>query len=119
MIRVCLLGRFTPHQEALPHALNPNPGVSPTSRGTTASRLLDVIDQWRPDVLVRDEGDFVAAERRGIPHASIVVLAAGGLIRPDLLAEPLNALRADHGLPADPNLPCYQLVAQARMSSLV
>lgn len=72
-----------------------------------ASRLLEVIDQWRPDVLVRDEVDFgaaVAAERRGIPHASIVVLAAGGLIRPDLLAAPLNALRGDHGLPADPNL---------------
>ncbi len=64
-------------------------------------------DSWRPDVIVRDEVDFgaaVAAERLGIPHASIVVLAAGGLIRPDLVAEPLDALRAEHGLPADPKL---------------
>ena len=72
-----------------------------------ASRLLDVYDIWKPDVIVRDEVDFgaaVAADRLGIPHASIVVLAAGGVIRPDLVAEPLDALRAEHGLPADPRL---------------
>ncbi|HEY8788110.1 MAG TPA: glycosyltransferase [Actinopolymorphaceae bacterium] len=72
-----------------------------------ATRLLDVYSSWRPDVIVRDEVDFgaaVAAERLGIPHASIVVLAAGGLIRPDLVAEPLDALRAEHALPADPQL---------------
>lgn len=72
-----------------------------------AARLLDISDSWRPDVIVRDEVDFgaaVAAERLGIPHASIVVLAAGGLIHPDLVAEPLDALRAEHGLPADPKL---------------
>lgn len=57
--------------------------------------------------IVRDEVDFgaaVAAERLGIPHAAIVVLAAGGLIHPDLVAEPLDALRAEHGLPADPEV---------------
>jgi UDP:flavonoid glycosyltransferase YjiC (YdhE family) len=72
-----------------------------------AARLLDVYGSWRPDVIVRDEVDFgaaVAAERLGIPHASIVVLAAGGLIRPDLVAEPLDALRIEHALPADPRL---------------
>ena len=59
-----------------------------------AARLLEVYGRWRPDVVVRDEVDFgaaVAAERLGIPHASIVVLAAGGLIRPDLVGEPLDA----------------------------
>jgi len=72
-----------------------------------AARLLDVYDSWQPDVIVRDEVDFgaaVAADRLGIPHASIVVLAAGGLIRADLVAEPLDALRAEHGLRADPKL---------------
>lgn len=72
-----------------------------------AAHLLNIYDTWRPDVVVRDEVDFgaaVAAERRGIPHAAIVVLAAGGLIRPDLVAEPLDALRAEHGLPPDPQV---------------
>jgi MGT family glycosyltransferase len=72
-----------------------------------AVRLLTVAAKWRPDVVVRDEGDFgaaVAAEVVGIPHVSIVVLAAGGLIRPDLVAEPLDALRAEHGLSPDPQL---------------
>jgi len=72
-----------------------------------AARLLDVYGRWRPDVVVRDEVDFgatVAAERLGIRHASFVVLAAGGLIRPDLVGEPLDALRAEYALPADPQL---------------
>jgi len=72
-----------------------------------AMRLVGVAGQWRPDVIVRDEVDFgaaVAAERLDVPHVSIVVAAAGGLIRPDLVAEPLDALRADHGLLPDPQL---------------
>jgi len=69
-------------------------------------RLLDVATSWRPDVIVRDEMDFaaVAAESLGIAHAMVIVIAAGGLVRPDLVAEPLSALRAEHGLGADPNL---------------
>jgi len=58
-------------------------------------------------VIVRDEMDFgsaVAAERLGIPHASVVVIAAGSFVKPALVAEPLSRLRADHGLPADPDL---------------
>lgn len=77
-----------------------------TARDRTA-RLLDVAARWRPEVIVRDEVDFgaaVAAERLGLPHAAIVVLAAGGLIRPDLIADSLDLLRAEHGLPADPRL---------------
>jgi UDP:flavonoid glycosyltransferase YjiC (YdhE family) len=34
----------------------------------------------------------------------VIVLAAGGLISPELVAEPLNALRSEYGLPADPHL---------------
>lgn len=70
-----------------------------------AKGLLAVADTWQPDIIVRDEVDFgaaVAAERLGIPHASIIVLAAGGMIRPDVVGEPLDALRAEYGLTADP-----------------
>ena len=77
-----------------------------TARDRT-SRLLDVAARWRPEVIVLDEVDFgaaVAAERLGLPHAAIVVLAAGGLLRPDLIADSLDVLRAEHGLPADPGL---------------
>jgi UDP:flavonoid glycosyltransferase YjiC (YdhE family) len=72
-----------------------------------ARQLFMVAEDWHPDVIVRDEVDFgaaVAAERLGIPHVSIVVLAAGGLLRPNLVGERLDALRAEHGLPADPEL---------------
>lgn len=70
-------------------------------------RILDVAGSWQPDVIVRDEMDFgaaVAAESLGLPHASVVVLAAGGMLRGDLVADPLTALRADFGLGADPNV---------------
>jgi UDP:flavonoid glycosyltransferase YjiC (YdhE family) len=62
---------------------------------------------WHPDVLVCDEVDFgsmVAAEKLGLPYASVVVIGAGSFVRPDLVAEPLHALRLEHGLPVDPEL---------------
>jgi UDP:flavonoid glycosyltransferase YjiC (YdhE family) len=62
---------------------------------------------WRPDVVVRDEADFgsaVAAEVLGIPTATVLVLAAGTLIRPDLVSTPLAAVRAEAGLTPDPGL---------------
>jgi UDP:flavonoid glycosyltransferase YjiC (YdhE family) len=60
------------------------------------------------DLLVRDStelGGCVAAERLGIPHAAVSVLAAG--VMPgarEWVAEPLDALRASHGLPPDPEV---------------
>jgi MGT family glycosyltransferase len=72
-----------------------------------AAELLSLCEDFHPDVIVRDEMDFgsaVAAERLGIPHASVVVIAAGSFVKPALVAEPLSRLRADHGLPADPDL---------------
>ena len=47
--------------------------------------LVELCDSWSPEAIVREETDFAApivAERNGIPHASVVVLAAGGAIRP-------------------------------------
>lgn len=62
---------------------------------------------WRPDVVVRDEADLgsaIAAEVCGLPVATVQVLAAGTLIRPDLVSPPLEAVRAEHGLRPDPGL---------------
>lgn len=59
---------------------------------------------WKPDVVVGEEahyGALVAAERLGIPFASVVVLAAGTLGTRELIAGPLNDVRAEHGLPPD------------------
>lgn len=72
-----------------------------------AAAIIERATEWKPDLLVCDEMDFgcvVAAERLSIPHATILVIAAGSLARRDLIVEPLNALRADHGLSPDPDL---------------
>jgi len=63
--------------------------------------------EWQPDLVVCDEADFgamVIAERLGLPYASVLVIAAGSFVRHELVAEPLHALRAAHGLPPDPDL---------------
>jgi MGT family glycosyltransferase len=72
-----------------------------------AADLLAVCAALHPDLLVREEVDFgaaVAAERLGLSHASVLVLAAGSFVRRELVVEPLNTLRAEHGLPPDPEL---------------
>ncbi len=72
-----------------------------------AQAVLDLCAAWHPDLLVCDEVDFgpmVTAERLGLPHATVQVIAAGSLVRPDVVAAPLNALRAAHSLPPDPDL---------------
>jgi UDP:flavonoid glycosyltransferase YjiC (YdhE family) len=77
-----------------------------TARGRAAS-LLAVCADWRPDLVVCDEIDFgamVAAEHLGLPFASVLVIAAGSFVRKELVAERLNELRAEHGLPPDPDL---------------
>jgi UDP:flavonoid glycosyltransferase YjiC (YdhE family) len=72
-----------------------------------ATDMLALCAQWRPDLLVCDETDFgamIAAERLGLPHATVLVIAAGSFVRAELLAEALNEVRAEHGLGADPDL---------------
>lgn len=67
----------------------------------------DVIRTFKPDLVLRDETDLgttIAAELLDVPVASHLVLAAGLLIRPELVAPRLDAVRADHGLPPDPGL---------------
>jgi UDP:flavonoid glycosyltransferase YjiC (YdhE family) len=69
--------------------------------------LLPLCGSWRPDALVSEETDFgamVVAERLGIPHATVLVNASGSFVRPDVVAEALDELRALHGLGPDPDL---------------
>ena len=64
-------------------------------------RLLEIAERWRPDLIVRDEVDFagaIAAEILDLPHAAVVVMAAGGFLRADVVEEPLAVLRAELGL---------------------
>lgn len=64
-------------------------------------------DAWHPDVLVCDETDFgsmVAAECLELPHATVLVMAAGSFVRAEVVGAALNELRAEHALPPDPGL---------------
>ncbi|MFI9816108.1 glycosyltransferase [Saccharothrix variisporea] len=66
-----------------------------------------LVSEWRPDLVVCDEFDFASmlvAEEAGLPHASVLVTATGVQIRPDVVGEPLHEIRAECGLPEDPEL---------------
>ena len=79
-------------------------GVYPWAKAADMVRLCA---EWRPDVIVWDEANLgapIAADRLGIPNVSVLVLAAGSLLRPDLITDGLNAIRAEHGLLPDPEL---------------
>ena len=70
-----------------------------------APGVLELCREWQPDVVVGEETHYaalLATERLGIPFATLVVLAAGTLGRRELIAEPLNLVRAEQGLPPDP-----------------
>lgn len=72
-----------------------------------AAAILTIAAEWQADLIVCDEMDFgamLAAERLGLPYASVLVIAAGAFARPELIAGPLAAIRAELGLPPDPAL---------------
>ncbi|QSR32464.1 glycosyl transferase [Nocardioides sp. S5] len=79
------------------------------SRGARrmAGAVPPVIEDFGPDLVLRDETDLgttVAAELAGVPVATHLVLASGLLLRPELVAPELDAVRMEHGLDADPGL---------------
>lgn len=79
-------------------------GRTARERATNVRQLCEL---WHPDIVVCDEMDFgalVAAEALGIPYATVITIGSGALVRPELVREPLNALRNEHGLPPDPEL---------------
>ncbi|MCB9137616.1 MAG: glycosyltransferase [Caldilineaceae bacterium] len=78
--------------------------------------LLTIIRTRRPDLVIYEETDFgaqVAAEKMDIPCVRVIVIGAGGFIRPEYVAGPLDAVRAEQGLPPDP-----QLTARTRGGTL-
>jgi UDP:flavonoid glycosyltransferase YjiC (YdhE family) len=72
----------------------------------TAPDLLRICESWRPDVFVRDASDYggyIAGEVLSIPHAA----HQAGTFLPwasSVVVEPLDELRAAHGLAPDPDL---------------
>lgn len=70
--------------------------------------LLALAATWPPDLIVREKSSYggcIAAERLGLPHASVNITAAG--VPPRVrgyIAEGLNRHRVAHGLPSDPDL---------------
>src|SRR4051812_8304756 len=72
-----------------------------------ATTIRELCERSRPDVLVCDEMDFgalIAAEALGIPAATVVCIGSGSFVWPEIVGEPLNAIRAEHGLAPDPTL---------------
>ncbi len=72
-----------------------------------AAALITLCADWQPDVIVCDEVDFgsmIAAEKLGLPYASVLVIASGAFVRPEVVAEPLNHVRVAYGLAPDPDL---------------
>jgi UDP:flavonoid glycosyltransferase YjiC (YdhE family) len=82
-------------------------GFARRTAGKRADSILALCADWQPDLLVCDEIDFgamVAAERCGLPYATVLVIAAGSFVREQVVGPPLHELRAAHGLPPDPRL---------------
>lgn len=72
-----------------------------------ATDVLALCAAWQPDLLVCEELDFgpmIVAERLGLPYATVLISATGSFVRPDVVAGPLNEVRAEQGLPPDPEL---------------
>ncbi len=71
-----------------------------------AEGIDDIVARWQPDAIIREDLEFgssLVAERRGIPLATIQATAWRPRMR-ELAVEPLNLLRAQLGLPEDPEL---------------
>jgi UDP:flavonoid glycosyltransferase YjiC (YdhE family) len=69
-----------------------------------ATGVLELCATWRPDVVVCGEVDFgamVAAERAGLAFAVVLISATERFVREEVVAEPVAALRAQHGLGPD------------------
>ncbi|WP_033339139.1 glycosyltransferase [Catenuloplanes japonicus] len=64
--------------------------------------LPDRATAWQPDLIVCDEADFgamITAERLGLPYATVIVLAAGTFFQDGYLADAIDEVRAESGLP--------------------
>jgi UDP:flavonoid glycosyltransferase YjiC (YdhE family) len=83
---------------------------------TMVPDLLRIAGEWRPDLVIREGmeyGGAVAAERLGLPHASVAGNAYAAVDSPEfgyfpgnrlLVAEPMARHREEFGLPPDPEV---------------
>jgi UDP:flavonoid glycosyltransferase YjiC (YdhE family) len=63
------------------------------------------IQSWRPDVVLYESTEYaaaLAAEQLNVPAVRVGIFACGEEFVMDLAADPLEELRAELGLPADP-----------------
>jgi UDP:flavonoid glycosyltransferase YjiC (YdhE family) len=69
-------------------------------------RLRQACEEWGPDLVLRDPNEFgsaLAAELRGVPHARVTAwLSEMEVVSLELAAAPVDELRRELGLPADP-----------------
>jgi UDP:flavonoid glycosyltransferase YjiC (YdhE family) len=81
-------------------------GFARTATRAALADTLQLAGAWRPDVIVRESQEFaglLASERHGIPHVRVALgLAAVERETAALAAAPLDALRAELGIPPDP-----------------
>lgn len=69
--------------------------------------LVALCRRWRPDVVVREEGEFaaaIAAEHLGLPHAAVQIGFGSAAAFPPLVGQRLDELRAAWALPPDPGM---------------
>ena len=82
--------------------------VRPAQAAAMVSDLLRVIDEWRPDLIVRERAEYggcIVGERLGIPYASVEINAAEmGHDQRAILGAGFAGVLAQHGLPPDPEL---------------
>jgi UDP:flavonoid glycosyltransferase YjiC (YdhE family) len=81
-------------------------GIAPRLR---TPPLVETIRSWRPDMLVREGGEYaalIAAEHLDLPHATVAFTTAlrGQAIFEQQAAEGLDPVRHQWGLPPDPDL---------------
>ena len=76
---------------------------------TTAAlpKLRAAIDEWRPDVVLRDPNEYagaVAAELNAVPHVRVAIcLASSEELALGLARRPIDAIRQAEGLAPDPD----------------
>lgn len=86
-----------------------------------ATDILPLCAAWRPDLLVCEELDFGAmfvAERLALPHATVLVIAAGGFVRPDVVAEPLKRCGRSTACRPTTSSRCSAAISSCRRSRL-
>jgi UDP:flavonoid glycosyltransferase YjiC (YdhE family) len=81
--------------------------------GRALPAMLAAIDEWRPDVVIRETFEFaslVAAEARGLPHVHVAIgLLAGAALALPAASPAIDELRESLGLAADPALSTHWL----------